>query len=247
MAERQLQCAGQTARQWQGPSLSHIDPTHVPLSSLPYPSLPPSLIPSPRHTTKVYRRQVLSNLSGVAHSGELVVVLGQSGSGKTSFLNVLSHRTPVNRGAQLSGRILLNGRVTDGRSMLAVSAYVEQDMSMFTYLTVEETLLLGAKVTDLEDPVMRAMHVAHVVPPHPLSRASNKSLQISKKFNLDPSTSEEDVNRAVSDVMQELGLSKVAKGLVGGAGCRGGEKRRVSLAKELFSNPRVLYLDEVTG
>jgi ABC-type multidrug transport system fused ATPase/permease subunit len=110
-------------------------------------SLPSSFLP---YTTKVYRRQILSNLSGVAHSGELVVVLGQSGSGKTSFLNVLSYRTPVSRGAQVSGRILLNGHIADRRSMHAVSAYVEQDMSMFTYLTVEETLLLGAKVPHQE-------------------------------------------------------------------------------------------------
>jgi len=159
--------------------------------------------------------QILSNLSGNATSGELVAVLGQSGSGKTSFLNVLSYRVPRKSAARLSGRIILDGvDVLNEMEMTRVSAYTEQDLPLFTYLSVYETLLLAAK------------------------------------FNLDPTLPDESIQKAVSDVMLQLGLSKCADTKIGGAmarGVSGGEKKRVAIAKELFSNPKILFLDEPTS
>ena len=163
---------------------------------------------------KPEKRQILKGLSGRVVAGELVSVLGQSGSGKTSFLNSLSFRTPYSSSSSLTGRILLDGKVADETTMQLSSSYVEQDLSLFTYLTVEETLYLSAK------------------------------------FNLNVSLSEEDIERAVCDVMTELCLSKVKRCYVGGPnerGISGGERKRVAIAKELFSNPRILFMDEPTS
>ncbi|KAI9478275.1 MAG: P-loop containing nucleoside triphosphate hydrolase protein [Benjaminiella poitrasii] len=56
--------------------------------------------------------------------------------------------------------------------------------------------------------------------------------------------------KRVEDVIQELGLTKIADSKVGVAGQRGisgGEKRRVSIGKELVTSPSLLFLDEPTS
>lgn len=56
--------------------------------------------------------------------------------------------------------------------------------------------------------------------------------------------------KRVEDVIQELGISRIADSLIGIPGQRGisgGEKRRVSIGKELVTSPSLLFLDEPTS
>ncbi|KAG0190293.1 hypothetical protein DFQ28_002243 [Apophysomyces sp. BC1034] len=56
--------------------------------------------------------------------------------------------------------------------------------------------------------------------------------------------------KKVEDVMQELGISFIADSVIGAPGQRGisgGEKRRVSIGKELVTSPSLLFLDEPTS
>ncbi|KAG1064106.1 hypothetical protein G6F42_027071 [Rhizopus arrhizus] len=56
--------------------------------------------------------------------------------------------------------------------------------------------------------------------------------------------------KRVEDVIQELGISKIADskiGMPGQRGISGGEKRRVSIGKELVTSPSLLFLDEPTS
>lgn len=69
-------------------------------------------------------KPILCGLSGRVDPGQLLAILGPSGSGKSSLLNALAERLPITKGATYEGELLLNGR--PAKDMAAISAYVEQ-------------------------------------------------------------------------------------------------------------------------
>jgi urea transport system ATP-binding protein len=85
---------------------------------------------------------ILRNLSFEAQVGEVTVVLGRNGVGKTTLLKSLMGRVPVK-----TGRITLDGRdITRAPSYDRVRAgigYVPQGREIFGRLTVHDNLLMG--------------------------------------------------------------------------------------------------------
>lgn len=104
---------------------------------------------------------VLVNVSGVATPGTCLAILGESGSGKTSLLDVLSGRKTVGK---VSGSVLANGR-TRGKDWKRISAYVMQDDVFLPFLTVRETILFAARMRlpSLMNDEEREQHTDHVI------------------------------------------------------------------------------------
>jgi ABC-type multidrug transport system ATPase subunit len=95
----------------------------------------------------VYKNNhILNNVSGSAKSGQLLAIMGPTGCGKTSLLNVLAARMPGGgkAAAKLTGSVYVNGQVREDNRMRRISAYVLQDDKLYPHLTVYETLLLSA-------------------------------------------------------------------------------------------------------
>ena len=77
-----------------------------------------------------------------------------------------------------------------------------------------------------------------------------ETLMYSALLRLPQSMSMEAKRVRVQEVMQELGIDHLADrkiGVPGQRGISGGEKRRVSIAQELVTNPQILFLDEPTS
>ena len=91
-------------------------------------------------------KDILKNCTGRGESGELIAIMGPTGCGKTSLMNILAARVPQG-GAEkqhLKGTIVINGVGRNDDSFRRISAYVLQDDYLFAHLTVFETLLLSA-------------------------------------------------------------------------------------------------------
>lgn len=85
--------------------------------------------------------EVLKNVRGVALPGKLTAVMGASGSGKSSLLDILAHRSKI---GSVGGSILINGRPVTSSQVRRVSGYVDQEDTLMQTLTVYETVLYSA-------------------------------------------------------------------------------------------------------
>lgn len=103
---------------------------------------------STMYNTAYKTKRILQSCSGTAKSGELLAIMGPTGCGKTSLLNVLAARvanSAANPLCQLSGSIYLNGKPRKEEKFRRISAYVLQDDNMYPHLTIAETLFLSAQ------------------------------------------------------------------------------------------------------
>ena len=80
-------------------------------------------------------KQILKNISGTAEPGQLVAIMGSSGAGKTTFLNILSQQNDSNM--QVSGKIQVNGKEMSS-DITNYSSYVQQQDIFYGTLTVRE-------------------------------------------------------------------------------------------------------------
>ena len=76
-------------------------------------------------------------VSGIAKPGQLVAIMGASGAGKTTLMNILAHRRP---GAlKVTGEVRVNGTKM-GRHINRVAGYVQQEELFVPSMTTREHL-----------------------------------------------------------------------------------------------------------
>jgi ABC-type multidrug transport system ATPase subunit len=90
------------------------------------------------------RRKIIDGLSGSAKAGQLVAIMGPSGSGKSSLANILAGRLTESKGAKISGSVSVNGLPRNFHTFKKQTAYVEQDDAIFAELTVREQITYAA-------------------------------------------------------------------------------------------------------
>jgi ABC-type multidrug transport system ATPase subunit len=95
-------------------------------------------------TFSVNGKQILNGVSGAATPGHVVAIMGPSGAGKTSLLDLLAGRISAAKGYSISGTVTINGEKRDYDSFRQMSAYVVQSDYFFPELTVKETIAFSA-------------------------------------------------------------------------------------------------------
>jgi ABC-type multidrug transport system ATPase subunit len=159
---------------------------------------------------KSEKMQILHDINCEIRPGRLTAILGASGAGKTTTLDIIAGYEKLGK---VKGDILLNGQPLPSSYRYMVG-YVLQEDRMIGTLTVEEHLLYTALL------------------------------------RLPESVSYTEKRQIVTDLIEEFGLDKVRSSLIGDEASRGissGEMRRVSIATELITKPRVLICDEPTS
>jgi putative ABC transport system ATP-binding protein len=160
------------------------------------------------HVTKVYQMgevaiHAVDGIDFEIQKGEFVVIVGPSGAGKTTVLNILGGMDTAS-----SGKVLVDGADIARYSQKKLTAYRRDDIGF-----VFQFYNLVPNLTALEN-VELAMQIC--------------------KNPLDAET-----------VLREVGLEQRMKNFP--SQLSGGEQQRVSIARALAKNPKLLLCDEPTG
>jgi len=133
--------------------------------------------------------KVLDNISFQVKKGEFICVVGPTGCGKTTFLNLLTRLI-----SPTSGDILIDGEPADPKKHNISFAF--QEPSAFPWLTVEENIKFGMKLKKLpkEEMESRTEEILKLLGleqfrnqyPHQLSTSSEQRIVIGRSFALYP-------------------------------------------------------------
>ena len=86
-------------------------------------------------------KTILDNISGSVKPGQIMAIMGASGAGKSTFLDILARRRK--RGL-VGGHTLVNGRDVADTDFRKVTGFVDQEDTLMSTLTVYETVLYSA-------------------------------------------------------------------------------------------------------
>ncbi|KAK8072722.1 ABC-2 type transporter [Apiospora saccharicola] len=86
-------------------------------------------------------KRILDNVQGMAHPGEIMAIMGASGAGKTTFLDILARK---NKRGEVNGDFYINGERVPDTDYKNVIGFVDQEDTMLPTLTVHETILISA-------------------------------------------------------------------------------------------------------
>ncbi|XP_021298557.1 pleiotropic drug resistance protein 1-like isoform X2 [Herrania umbratica] len=157
------------------------------------------------------RLELLKGVSGTFRPGVLTALMGVSGAGKTTLMDVLAGRKT---GGYIEGTITVSGYTKKQETFARIFGYCEQNDIHSPYVTVYESLVYSAWLR------------------LPLEVDS----ETRKIF--------------VEEVMELVELSSLREALVGLPGVNGlslEQRRRLTVAVELMSNPSIIFMDEPTS
>ena len=86
-------------------------------------------------------KQILSGVQGIALPGQLMAIMGASGAGKTTFLDLLARK---NKRGTVQGNFYVNGEKIPDDEYRNVIGFVDQDDTLLPTLTVHETIMTSA-------------------------------------------------------------------------------------------------------
>lgn len=149
-----------------------------------------------RSGAKTQARSLLTNLTFTISPGEALVLLGRSGSGKTTTMKLINRLlTPT------SGEVRVQGKPTtqwDAIQLRRQIGYVIQETGLFPHFTIERNIgvvptLQGCKPRQIKSRVYELLHLVGLEPeqfasryPHELSGGQRQRVGVARALAADP-------------------------------------------------------------
>lgn len=86
-------------------------------------------------------KQIIYDIQGAVQPGELMAIMGASGAGKTTFLDILARK---NKRGNVRGEFYINGEKLNNEDFKKMTGFVDQDDTLLPTLTVHETIVDSA-------------------------------------------------------------------------------------------------------
>ena len=113
-------------------------------------------------------KTILQGVTGEIRSSRMTAIMGPSGAGKTTFMNVLCGKV-----SRTSGQLWVSGKEAEISQFKKIIGYVPQEDTMLRELTVRENILHSARIrlpaswTNQEvenhvDDILKALNLSHV-------------------------------------------------------------------------------------
>ena len=185
------------------------------------------------------REAMLEDISFTANQGDTVAIIGSTGSGKSSLINLVPRFYDVSGGA-----VLVDGvdvREYDLKALRDKIGYVPQQSFLFKG-TVTSNVSYGDRPGESED-----------VPMLDVSRASGRKAERAMlKADEGHALSAQEENRVeeACDVAQATEFVEKMHGAFdasiaqGGTNVSGGQRQRLSIARAVYRNPEILIFDD---
>lgn len=173
-----------------------------------------------RNIHKSYgQNEVLKGVSLQASAGDVIALIGSSGSGKSTFLRCINFLEQPN-----SGSVFLNGEeltvVQDKKGRLRVSDEKRLQLFRTKLAMVFQHFNLWAHMTALENVIEAPMHVLGV--------KKNEALERARHY------------------LNKVGLAQAVEKQYPSQ-MSGGQQQRVAIARSLCMSPKIMLFDEPTS
>lgn len=86
-------------------------------------------------------KEILTGIQGASTPGQITAIMGASGAGKTTFLDILARK---NKRGVVQGDFYVNGEKISDQDFRTMVGFVDQEDTMLPTLTVHETILTSA-------------------------------------------------------------------------------------------------------
>jgi len=140
---------------------------------------------------------VLNGVSLAVEKGEIIAIIGRSGSGKSTMLRCVNGLEPIQGGTVAFDGTVVNDPATDLRKLRQHVGIVFQSFNLFPHLSVEKNITLAPKVVKgvpaaearaLAEVVLRKVGLAEKIDAYPdqLSGGQQQRVAIARSLAMQP-------------------------------------------------------------